>query len=77
VGGPRDGEQKRAVFERLDVMREPLVQRQQPSNREIERPVLRSHLEVPHDGVNRDPSFRLGVQEFATAPSTPSTLRFQ
>ena len=52
VRRPRDRQQKGAVFERLDIVRQPAVQRQQPSGRQIECPALRSHLEMPRDSVD-------------------------
>lgn len=56
---PRDREEKRAVFDRLHVVREIPIQGKQRPGRQIERSTFRSNEDVAHDDLNRHPSLRL------------------
>ena len=57
--GPCDGQQKRALFKGLHVMRDALIQCKQTAGEEIERPALGPHLDVADNGLDGDPTLRL------------------
>ena len=56
---PRNSEEKRAFFKRLNVMRQVLVQCEQGSGGQIECPAFCSHQDMAGDGLDRDPAFVL------------------
>src|SRR4029079_15750013 len=57
--GPGDREEKVALFERFDVMRHSVIEREKTTGAEAERPSRGSHVEVARKHVDRDPALGL------------------
>src|SRR5690349_11461145 len=55
--GPRNCEQERAVFERLQFMRRSMVQGEETSRAEVERSPRCAHSDMAGKRLNRDPAF--------------------
>jgi hypothetical protein len=49
---PRDAQQKRALLERFDVVRQPLIQSEKTARRQVKCSSFRSHLNVAGEGLD-------------------------